>query len=206
MEPTDQALLTRWRADDADAGSLLYQRHFAALYSFFRTKARAEDVGDLVQRTFLAVVESRDRLAENTDIRAYLYGVARKKLLHYWRGRRRDARLDFEASSLEDLDPRQSSLLAEKTSQRLLLEGLRSIPLDLQIVLELYFWESLTGPQLAAVLDIPEGTVRSRVRRGVEALRRELTRLGRSGEALRTTLDGLDQWAARVGQAGPGPS
>ena len=63
-----------------------------------------------------------------------------------------------------------SAEAAQHEEQRLLLEALRRIPLDLQIAIELHYWEGMSGPDLAQVLDIPEGTVRSRLRRAREPL------------------------------------
>ena len=57
-------------------------------------------------------------------------------------------------------------------------EALRRIPLELQVALELYYWEGMAGPELAAALDLPEGTVRTRLRRGRQLVREQLTELG----------------------------
>jgi RNA polymerase sigma-70 factor (ECF subfamily) len=85
--------------------------------------------------------------------------------------------------------------MVEHAEQRLLLEGLRRIPLDYQVALELYHWEGMTGPELAEALDIPEATVRSRLRRGVERLRERMQEIAESGEQLKSTLANLDNWA-----------
>ena len=58
-----------------------------------------------------------------------------------------------------------------------LLDALRRIPVDAQIVLELYYWEDLPAPDVARFLDVPEGTVRSRLRRALELLRERLESL-----------------------------
>ena len=54
----------------------------------------------------------------------------------------------------------------------------RVVPrVELQVALELHYWEDLSGPELAAVLEIPEGTVRSRLRRGRELLQEAFARV-----------------------------
>lgn len=195
---SDGELLLAWRAGDEGAGQQLYRRHFDAIFGFFRNKTDGADASDLVQKTFLTAVESKDRIENVESVRTFLFGIARRHLYRYWRNKKRDANLDFDASSVCDLDPSPSSLLEAKRERRVLLQALRKIPLDLQVALELYFWESLTGPELAAVLEIPVGTVRSRLRRGVEALRRAVGELG--AEALESTQDDLDRWALRVSE------
>lgn len=170
----DEALLTAWAGGDDGAGAALYQRHFDALYRFFRTKAPA-DYEDLIQTTMLECVRSKERFRGEAPFRAFLFGVARNCLLHHFRSRFRD-RLDFDASrsSVADLDPRPSTIAARHAESHRLLEALRHIPIDLQLVLELHYWEEMTTRDLAIVLELPQGTVKSRLRRAREALREVL--------------------------------
>ena len=75
--PTDDfETLDRWRAGDRAAGNELLRRHFDGLYRFFRNKVD-EGVDDLIQRSFLACVESKDRFRKQASFRTYLFTVAR---------------------------------------------------------------------------------------------------------------------------------
>jgi len=98
-------------------------------------------------------------------------------------------------SSIMDLTPRPSRVVAERREQQLLLAALRAIPVDLQIAVELYYWEGLSGSELAAVLDVPEGTVRSRLRRAREALAARMVELAESREVADAALVDFDSWA-----------
>jgi RNA polymerase sigma factor (sigma-70 family) len=168
---TDDELLRAWAEGDEIAGQSLFRRHFDALYRFFRTKA-PDAYEDLIQTTMLECVRAKDRVRLEDPFRPFLFGVARNCLLHHFRSRFRD-RLDFDASqsSAADLDPRPSTLAARNAEQAQLLEAMRRIPIDLQLVLELHYWEELGTRELATVLEIPQGTVKSRLRRAREALR-----------------------------------
>lgn len=82
-----------------------------------------------------------------------------------------------------------------RREQRLILEALRNSPLDLQIVLELYYWECMTAREIGEVLSIPYGTVRSRIRRGKEAIRAWIEKAEVSQAVLESTLTDLEGWA-----------
>ncbi|MCE9580122.1 MAG: sigma-70 family RNA polymerase sigma factor [Deltaproteobacteria bacterium] len=193
----DAALLDAWRAGDRAAGEQLFERHFDAIYRFFERKGLG-DVGDLVQRTFLGCVEARDRYRGASSFRTFLFAIARHELYGLFRQRR--AQVDFGVSSLADLAPGPSTLLRERSQREILLAALRAIPLELQLAVELRFWEGLTGPDLAIALAVPEGTVRSRLRRALEALRGALDEheLGKTLRTLPASDDAFDAWAEQL--------
>lgn len=199
---TDFELLVAWRAGDERAGERLVVRHYAAIERFFLNKAR-DDAGDLIQRTFLVLLEARGKIRERgddgQDVRRYLFGIARNILLNHFRRVRRDgARLDFATRSVEDISPTPNTWIAAGRRSQTLLQALRRIPLDLQIVLELYYWEELKARELAEVLGMPEGSVRTKIRRAKQLLERELKRLARTPRELQETLSNLDSWARQV--------
>ena len=86
MTTDDQALLEAWRGGDEHAGRELVERHLPAVYRFFANKL-GRDVDDLVQQTFLALIEGRDRVREAAGFRGFLFGIARNKLLKHFRDR-----------------------------------------------------------------------------------------------------------------------
>lgn len=192
---SDIDLLDAWRDGDPRAGNELFNRHFDSVCRFFANKA-ANEVDDLIQRTFLACVEGRDRFRGDASFRGYLFGVARNVLRRYYRDKRyHDQRFDPLLVSVHDLGPGPSLLIAEKREQELLLAALRRLPMDHQITLELYYWESMSGSELAQVLDIPEGTVRGRIRRAKQLLEATLAELAESPLQLESTIANLEGWA-----------
>lgn len=200
----DFDLLDAWAAGDRNAGGQLLTRHFRTVFRFFSNKVSL-GTEDLVQQTFLACVETHTRFRRDASFRAFLLGTARNVLYNELRRRRRkDDRLDFTSVSAMDLAPSPSSIVADKLDQRLLLEALRTIPIDYQIALELQLWEELTGPEMAEILELAEPGVRSRLRRAKEALREQITRLQRSAGRLESTDANLEQWAASLRDAAGG--
>lgn len=191
---TDDELLVAWQGGDRGAGDALFGRHFDTVFGFFERRV-AEDVSDLVQRTFLGLIEAKERIRGDSSVRTYLFVIARRELWAYYRKRDKDGEVDFNVSSVEDLMPSPSSLLRQKDEHTLLSEALRRIPVDLQLVIELHYWEGLAGPDIARIVDIPEGTVRSRLRRAVEALRVELESLAGSPRDEWRDEESLASWA-----------
>ncbi len=197
--PTDLELLQRWRAGDAASGSALFERHFDALCRFFRNKLGGVGVDDLIQRTFLALVEHREQFRGDSSFRTYLFTVARHELYaHLERSGRDAARFDPLVHSAHDHGASPTTVVAQRREQRLLLEALRRIPIELQLVLELFYWEDLAAPELGRILEVPEGTVRTRLRRGRQLLEQALHELGDGDAALSTTLAGLEDWARSI--------
>lgn len=194
----ERDLLAGWQAGDPEAGNRLLQLHFGALYRFFSSKA-AESVDDLIQATFLEAIRRKDNYRGDASFRAYLLGVARHQLFRLFRSRSRD-RLEFRPMehSLLDTSTSPSSVVGRRSEEKLLLEALRRIPVDLQIVLELHYWEEMTTAELAAVLEIPQGTVKSRIRRGREAVEAEIERLTSDPDLRESTLSGFDKWAGEI--------
>jgi len=190
----DIELLEAWRAGDTHAGSELFERHFRSLSRFFASKL-AEDVDDALQATFLACVEGRHRIRDGASFRAYLFAIARRELFAHYR-RKRAARLpDIEELSVVDLAPSPSLVVAKKAEERVVLEGLRRLPLDYQIVLELTYWEDMSDREVADVLEIPHGTVKSRIRRARLALDERIEQLAAAPAVLASTRQNLDAWA-----------
>ncbi|MEX1365293.1 MAG: sigma-70 family RNA polymerase sigma factor [Nannocystaceae bacterium] len=201
MATTDFELLDAWKGGDKAAGNELFQRHFDSVCRFFRSKV-AEGVDDLIQRTFLACVESRDKFRKEASFRTYLFTLARNELYaHFKRSHRHRARVDPLETSAHDLGPSATALVAQQQEQRLLLEALRRIPVDHQITLELYYWEGMSAAQLGRVLDVPEGTVRTRIRRAKALVEAALSDLDASEEHLRSTLADIEGWARSLREA-----
>lgn len=193
----DFELLDRWRAGDNAAGNQLLKRHFDALYRFFSNKL-PDHADDLIQATLMACVRGVGSFRKECGFRSFLFVVARHELYRFIKGKYRSPVVfDPALVSVADVGPSPSSALAKRKEQRLLLLALRRIPLDLQVVLELHYWEGLSTRELADAMEIPQGTVKSRLRRAREALERELAAVAEAQD-VRATLDGLDQWVAGI--------
>lgn len=195
---TDAELLEAWRGGDRKAGEELFERHFDSVARFFRNKVD-HGIDDLIQRTFLACVETKDRFRGDSSFRTYLFGVAHNVLGKHFRSKKRHGdKIDFGVTSVFDLSPSPSMIVAKHREQQVLLQALRQIPLDHQIVLELYFWEKLSAREVADIVGIPEGTAKTRIRRAKQLLEEQMGKLVSSKDQLESTIANLDGWAASL--------
>ncbi len=176
----DVELLGAWRNGDDSAGSALFGKYFESIRRFFAHKTDA-DVEDLVQSTFERCVRGTEQLRRAEAFRGYLFGIAHNVLLEHYRGRRREGQIDFTVRSMIDLTGRPSAKLANANDRARLLESLHNLPMQLQIILELFYWERMAASEIASVLDVPEGTVRSRLHRARTELRQKFRHDDRAG-------------------------
>ncbi len=173
-ELSDAALLGAWKAGDAVAGRRLFDRHIGVVSRFFTNKVD-HDVDDLIQLTFLSALQAADRFEGRCTFRGFILGIAHKLLLKHLRRRyARGHRLDFEQVTLRDLGTSASRRVARSLERERLLERLASLPIPEQVALELYYWEEMPASEIAEVLGVPEGTVRTRIRSARLKLRRML--------------------------------
>ena len=195
MSATDTALLQQWRAGNTAAGEALFERYYDAVERFFLNKVSI-GVEDLVQATFLACVEGRERVHDNSRFRAYVFSVAYNVLCGYLRKKYREGQvLDCNEVSICDVAPGPGSLMVHHREQLILLQALRSIPVDFQVLLELHYWESMKTAEMAEVLGMPVGTVRGRLRRARELLEQAMSELAQNEAELHNTVSQLDDWA-----------
>jgi len=197
---TDQELLAGWRRGDPGMGSTLFARHSGKVTALLRNDLRdSSEIEDLTHETFLDLMNNK---GEVKNVSEYLYIVAFRKLTRYLRKKKGGPQLsddsDYHDTIADEIEPDALAYQNMREEQSLLVQALRSIPLALQQTLELYVWENKKGWEIAAMLRIPESTVRGRIRRADALLRDRIRVLTATPGALRTTPDTLDEWRRRV--------
>jgi RNA polymerase sigma-70 factor (ECF subfamily) len=191
MADVDLELLDQWIAGNAAAGNQLFTRNFPAVYRFFEMKTEG-DIDDLVQETFLACLRGRETYRRQASFRTYLLAIARHVLFGYWRKRRvTGAQLDFDEISVASLSTSVGSRLVRGQDHAALQAAMTELPLDQQLLLELYYWEGLDRDALAEVFDVESTTIGTRLFRARQVLRNRL-------RGATTGVDGdaaFDRWA-----------
>lgn len=207
MRQSDAELLVAWSGGDRRAGERLFRRYFAAIARYFRNKVQ-DQFDDLIQQTFAGCLESMARFRGEGTFRSYLFTVAHRVLAAHLRVKYRIAGdRDVDEISLYDLAPGPSQVVAQRREQQVLLDALRRLPLMYQTVLELYFWEEMTSLQIAEVLELPHGTVQTRLRRARELLAAAVERISESAGHPPPRPMAFEEWAGalRTGLAGIDP-
>ncbi len=165
-------VVARWVAGDPDALRLAFEAWGAGIHTYCVRRVGADDAADATQEVFVAAWRARHQLdPERGSLAQWLFGIARNTChgIH----RRRAARPEPVAD--DGLDGRSSPAEQDRLSDRLLLaEALRRLPERQRAVLVASFVEDRTNQAVAADLSLPLGTVKSDIRRGLQALRAEL--------------------------------
>lgn len=187
---TELDLLAQWCEGSDRAGDLLLRRCFPLLYRFFINKV-GDATDDLIQQTLVACVKHRDKIRQSGAFRMYLLKIAKSRLYDYLRAlRRRNGHVDddFEQISVAQSGTSNTSRFGRAQAAVQVRDALRLLPVDMQLVLELHYWEDQSTADIAELLEVPQGTVKSRLRRAREALERDL---GAPGESAVTQMLGL---------------
>jgi len=190
----DVELLAAWADGDVAAARELLGRHTGAIRRFFARKVQGT-VDDLVQETMLGCLEGRARIHGAAGFRGYMFGVARKVLYDHLRAHHRiPAPLDPESIRLYDPDPPPSEIVVRRREQNVLLRALRRLPVDTQVLLERYYWQELSGPEVARIYGLGERALRSRLVRAKKALRDAMAELSEAPELPASSVACFETW------------
>lgn len=135
-------------------------------------------VDDAVQRVFEIAARKAEQVALGHE-RAFLFKTAILVAAEARRGQRRARERESEASIFElvSCDPNPEQALSERRSRECLDAVLETLPLDLRSVFVLYELEGLTVVEIAGLLEVPQGTAASRLRRAREQFQLAVRRL-----------------------------
>ncbi len=175
MDVSDDDLVEQLRSGDPESLAILFDEHADRIYNFcFRRTASWALAEDAMSAVFLEVWRIRDRATTHDGaVLPWLYGVATNVCRNASRAHRRQlalvARLPDATPSLDHADGVAERVDDERRMARLVAAMRQLSPRDQQ-VLTLVAWDGLTYEQAAAALDVPVGTVRSRLSRSRQRL------------------------------------
>ena len=169
-----------WAGGDTGAAAELIDAHQDRLYRFFRNKvADPQTCSDLIQQTFLGMLEGAGRARPDHAFTTWLLGIARNTLYAHYRKRAKRGRegVDFSTACSNALEATSvSSIVARRREAQALVDALRDIAVDDQVLLELRFFEGASAREIGDVLALARGSVDRRRKRALEHLRTALLR------------------------------
>jgi len=175
MPVTDAELLQLMQRGDETAFSTLYRRHQPRIFRFVTLFAGSEAVAaDVTQEVFMQLIDNQRFDPRQGDLGAYLLGIARNLLRRLHRDAHRFEALDEDddlAPHTALIDWRDPALLVSRAQQHGdLRAAILNLPAYFREVVVLCELEELDYQAAAAALEIPIGTVRSRLSRARKAL------------------------------------
>jgi RNA polymerase sigma-70 factor (ECF subfamily) len=167
----DEVLMLAYKdRRDPEAMVALFRRYRRDLYEFLwhrtRSPSRAED---LVQEVFAALIEGADRYRPTGSFKSYLYRIAANLSSKEWRKERRLVPLEAEPAAREPSGAAEGG--GDRAKVRAALEALEPEQREAILLRE---YQGLSYEEIASTLDLPVGTVKSRIARGKLSLRAAL--------------------------------
>ena len=164
---TDEELMQRVSSKDDDrAYGELYHRHARRLMGFFyrQTGGNEAQAADLTQDTFMRVWTARDRFS-GSSFRTWLLTIGYNLLKNHYRHSEHQRQYElFVVQTAEEVEDNNiAEHLDSKAFDQALSRLLEKMPPESRLLFSLRFEEELTVPQIAVVMAIPEGTVKSRL-------------------------------------------
>jgi RNA polymerase sigma-70 factor (ECF subfamily) len=187
--PAETQFIERLKRGDAAAFETLVSERSGEIYGLlYRLTENVEEARDLTQETFLRAFQSIDHFRGESDLRTWIYRIAinqARNRWRWWRRRRRDATVSIDApeaagrlglvatlKSTTAKDPEQDTLANER--ERALKKALGTLKRVYREAVILRDIEGFAYEEIAIALDISVGTVKSRLARGRQELRRKL--------------------------------
>jgi RNA polymerase sigma-70 factor (ECF subfamily) len=186
---TEQELVSRIREGDADAFAILLEQHQKKVYSLaFRMVRHGEDAADITQEVFLSAWKGMGSFHGDCALSTWLYRLTSNACIDFLRREKRKAAAGIHLSlddteegetwNLPDFRGDPHRCLEEKQTREAIAAGMDALSQEHRTVLALREISGLSYAEIADVLDLEEGTVKSRIARARLALRKKLLESG----------------------------
>jgi RNA polymerase sigma-70 factor (ECF subfamily) len=175
----DEEVMHLVQGGDARAFEILYDRHAGAAFSLaYRIVGHRGGAEDVTQEAFISIWRSRLRFdPRRGSVRTWVLGIVHNRAID---GLRRNTVHDRRRASIDGVEEREEAPerteveAARREDARTVHDAIERLPDDQRRTIELAYFGGFSHTEIAEILDMPVGTVKGRVRLGLEKLRRQL--------------------------------
>ena len=169
---TDEQLMQRAAHGSDRAFEELYNRHARRLQGFFtrRLGDDADLAADFMHDTFLRLYAAREKYHEGSNFRAWLYTIAYNLCKNHLRNQLAVVHEEMEVADANDIEID----IDENILHNALRNVLKGLSEPYAMLFSLHYEEELTIPQIAQITELPEGTVKSRLHKTMNIIKKEL--------------------------------
>lgn len=172
---TDSEVIARIANGDRQALDALYQRYAQPLFGYLLTLTADHGLAEeIMQDTFVAAWRAAENFEGRSSVKTWLFGIARRQSYNSQRRRRltvtNDAMLDLTASD----EPEPETVLLQNAARQTISDAIAQLRPVHREVLVLAFVHGYSYAEMAELLDVPIGTIRSRLSNARRLLRQRL--------------------------------
>lgn len=175
VEDPDSSLISEIATGNTQALDELYARHASGLLGFLYARLNNRQLAEeVLQDTMLAAWNNAGNFRGESTVKTWLLVIARNRAINAQR-RQRPQLVDVDAVyDLASTDTGPFEAVAREFDRSAVREALGMLKPEQREILVLFFFHQFSGPEIAETLEISVGTVKSRLHRAKEALRRVL--------------------------------
>lgn len=185
----ENEFIERLKAGEAEAFDKLVTQYSASIYAILmRLTEDEEEARDLTQETFLSALKAIKNFRGEADLKTWLYRIAvneSRNRFRWWKRRQRNSIVSLDAEnphtqtplseSISDTSENPEAETLRRERERALRHALSELPTNFREVIVLRDLEGLSYEEVATTLETNVGTVKSRIARGREELRKKLS-------------------------------
>ncbi len=189
--PTPDALIERCLLGDQAAWEAIVRQHWRKVFNVaYKFVGKHDEAEDLTQDIFLKIFKSLDTFDRRANFQTWLISISRNLCIDFYRSSKKERRTIDRGVNADDLSPASVDIgplaaLEQQDLAALLRQALQGLPASLRTAVLLRDLQELSYQEIADRLQLPEGTVKSRINRGRKELARQVTRLRHLAELRR---------------------
>lgn len=175
-QQTDEQLMAKAATGSDTAFEELYRRYARRLKGFFFLQLGGDEelAADATHDVFLRAYEARDRYQEGRRVDTWLFTIAYNICRNHYRSNAYEAQL-LATLDAEPITNQQIEVQLDQTAlDEALTQVLDELPAPLHQIFSLHYQEELTIPQIAEIVGVPEGTIKSRLHKTMNIIRKKL--------------------------------